>query len=44
MIPVRKINTSKMKNLINYQLKYDFKRGIEKTISWYKKNKKFALN
>ena len=39
MIAVRKINNSKMKQLINFKLKYSLDKGIKETIDWYKKYK-----
>lgn len=40
MIPVRKINISKMKSLSKYNFKYNLEKGIKKTIQWYKENLK----
>lgn len=39
MIPVRKINIQKLKVIINFSLKFSIKKGLIKTIEWYKKNK-----
>jgi len=39
MIPVRKINIQKLKGIINFSLKFSIKKGLIKTIEWYKKNK-----
>tara|TARA_B100000965_G_scaffold19470_1_gene14574 strand:+ start:36389 stop:37339 length:951 start_codon:yes stop_codon:yes gene_type:complete len=38
MIPVRKININKIKNLIKYKSNFPIYEGISKTIVWYRKN------
>ncbi len=38
MIPVRKINTNKLKKFIKLKFNYNLASGIDKTINWYKKN------
>ena len=38
MIPVRKINIDKIKNLIKYKSNFSIYEGVSKTITWYRKN------
>jgi len=38
------LNCDKIINQTNWQRKYDFEKGIEKTIKWYIDNKQWAIN
>ena len=38
MVPVRRINVNKFKNLTKYKLKFSIEKGLEKTIKWYSEN------
>ncbi|MBC8421793.1 MAG: NAD-dependent epimerase/dehydratase family protein [Pelagibacteraceae bacterium] len=38
MIPIRKIDSNKMKDKFGWEAKTSLKEGIEKTIKWYKEN------
>ncbi len=38
MIPVRKINITKLKKLIKFKFEYSLSAGLERTIKWYKEN------
>jgi len=35
------LNSNKIKRQLKFRPKYNFKRGIKKTVNWYKKNKKW---
>ena len=37
MIPVRKINSNKMKEKYGWEAKHSLEDGIRKTIKWYRK-------
>ena len=36
MIPVRKIDSTKIMNELGWECKYTLREGLEKTIKWYK--------
>jgi len=38
MIPVRKIDSTKIMNELGWECKYTLREGLEKTIKWYKEN------
>ena len=44
MIPKRLIDISKAKTKIGFEAKTSLKRGIEKTVKWYRKQLKSKMN
>ena len=42
LIPIRLLDVSKLKEKIGFETEISLKEGLEKTISWYKKIKKWV--
>ena len=38
MVPIRRININKFKNLTKYKFQFSIEKGLEKTIKWYREN------
>lgn len=39
MIPIRLVDTSRIKNELGWTAKVDLRTGLQKTIDWYKDNR-----